>query len=226
MSDLLPLFPLGSVLFPGLVLPLHVFEERYRALVRDLINAPGPLREFGVVAIRRGWEVAGASIDGSIDLYDVGCSAELREVTEHDDGRFDVVTVGRRRFEILELVPGDAPYLTAQVRYLPDPADTDGSADSLAVAVLAVFQNYLRLVRTEAGSASEQLPDDPAVLANLVGATAALTLADRQRLLAAPDTTARLRLALELLSREVALLAQVRAVPLAVSALPVVPGPN
>jgi Lon protease-like protein len=225
VTALLPLFPLGSVLFPGLVMPLHVFEERYRSLVRDLINEPGPLREFGVVAIRRGWEVEGATLDGSVSLYDVGCSAELREVTEHDDGRFDVVTVGRRRFEILELVPTEAPYLTARVRYLTDPADTDGSADSLSVAVLAVFQNYLRLVRTGA-SASEQLPDDPAVLANLVGATAALTLDDRQRLLAAPDTAARLRLALELLGREVALLGHVRAVPLAVSALPVVPGPN
>src|SRR5262249_52932298 len=96
----LPLFPLGTVLFPGLVMPLHSFEARYRALVRNLMALPdGPPREFGVVAIRRGLEVgAGAEVT----LYEVGCTAEVRQVTEHEDGRFDLVTVGRRRFEIAE----------------------------------------------------------------------------------------------------------------------------
>ena len=93
MTSALPLFPLGTVLFPGLVLPLHVFEERYRSLVRDLMALPtGSPREFGVVAIRRGWEVDSGS---PITLYDVGCTAAVREITEHEDGKFDLVTVGR-----------------------------------------------------------------------------------------------------------------------------------
>ena len=80
--------------------------------------------------------------------------------------------------------------------------------------------------RADANEIAEQLPDDPVVLSHLVAATASLTVADRQRLLAAPDTAARLRAELALLHREVNLLAQVRAVPLALSELPVTPGPN
>src|ERR1044071_6464285 len=107
MSERLPLFPLGSVLFPGLVLPLHIFEERYRALVRHLLRDDETESAFGVVAIQQGWEVAAA--DGgdrptgghtSVTLHDIGCTAELRQVTELPDGRFDIVTVGRRRFRV------------------------------------------------------------------------------------------------------------------------------
>ena len=71
----MPLFPLGTVLFPGLVLPLHIFEERYRQLVRDLLDKPEP-REFGVIAIRHGRETG---IDGVSDLYEVGCTAQVRQ---------------------------------------------------------------------------------------------------------------------------------------------------
>lgn len=76
-SELLPLFPLGTVLFPGLPLPLHIFEERYRRLVRDLLAGPGP-RQFGVIAIRHGHEVGAG---GATELYPVGCTAVVREVT-------------------------------------------------------------------------------------------------------------------------------------------------
>jgi Lon protease-like protein len=228
----LPLFPLGTVLFPGLVLPLHVFEERYRALMRHLMDRPeGEPREFGVVAIEKGLEVA----QNDVRLYPVGCTAEVRQVTERDDGELDVVTVGRRRFEIEQMVAADTPYLIAEVRYLPEPPDPDGAADRLAPGVLAVFRRYLRLIQTGggrradgqgAGRLEEQLPDDPTVLSHLIAATAALSVADRQRLLAAPDTAARLRAELSLLSHEVALLNQVRAVPVSPSDLPVRPGPN
>jgi uncharacterized protein len=222
VTAVLPLFALSTVLFPGLVLPLHVFEERYRALVRTVVDVPaGATREFGVVAIERGWEIGEAE---SVTLYPVGCTAEVREVTEHPDGRFDLVTVGRNRFEIVRLLPAEAPYPRAEVRYLPEPAPTDGEADRLAPGVLAAFRTYLRLIRTE--EISEQLPEDPTVLSHLVAATAALTLADRQLLLAAPDTPARLRAELRLLHRESGLLRQVRAVPVALSDLSVRPGPN
>ena len=201
MTSALPLFPLGTVLFPGLVLPLHVFEERYRSLVRDLMAMPaGSPREIGVVAIRRGWEVDAGS---PITLYEVGCTAQVREITEHDDGRFDLVTVGRQRFEIVEIVSAETPYLQAEVRFLPEPEDDDGSADHLAPQTLAAFRTYLRLVRTESEDVTEQLPENPRVLSHLVAATARLALADRQRLLAAPDTATRLREELTLLRREV-----------------------
>jgi uncharacterized protein len=220
----LPLFPLGTVLFPGLVMPLHIFEERYRTLVRNLMALPdGIPREFGVVAIRRGLEI-GEGAD--VTLYEVGCTAEVRQVTEHQDGRFDLVTVGRRRFEIDQIVPEGQPYLRARVRYLPETGDEDGDADRLGPRVLSAFRTYLKLIRTDGSDVAEQLPEDPQVLSHLVAATAALTVADRQQLLATPDAAGRLRSELALLHREINLLRQVRAVPVTVADLPVKPGPN
>src|SRR5215831_15157203 len=98
MSQTMPLFPLGTVLFPGLVLPLHIFEERYRQLVRELIQRPDDVpKRFGVVAIREGREVGP---DGIRALHEVGCAAELRAVEPYDDGRFDIVTTGSHRFRL------------------------------------------------------------------------------------------------------------------------------
>jgi Lon protease-like protein len=258
----LPIFPLGTVLFPGLVLPLHIFEERYRELVRHLVGLPdgsGP-REFGVVAIRSGWSgpmapggpagppavpgpsgapaagdvevrpaaapAGGTPPDGDVTLYEVGCTAELRQVTELADGGFDLVTVGRRRFRVIEVDEASSPYLTAEVEWLPEPAGQEEVADLLAPRVLAVFRQYLGLIRAEPDELSEQLPDDPIVISHLVAATAALTLADRQRLLATPDTAGRLRAELRLLSREAALLRQIRAVPVPLAELAVPASPN
>ena len=213
------------MLFPGLVLPLHVFEERYRTLIRNLMGlADGTRREFGVVAIRRGWEVERAAT--AVSLYDVGCTAEVREVTEHPDGTFDIVTVGRRRFSIAEVLSVETPYLQAAVHYLSDTPGPDGDADQLGPRVIATFRAYLRLVRVDAADIPEQLPEDPHVLSHLVAATANLSLADRQSLLATDDTATRLRKELVLLHREIGLLSQVRAVPVTLSDLPVRPGPN
>ncbi len=225
----LPVFPLAMVLFPGLVLPLHIFEERYRALVRHLMELPeGTPREFGVVAIRSGWEVAPTSGritpgNGEVTLHEVGCTAELRQVTELADGGFDIVTVGRRRFRVTEVDRHSAPYLSAEVRWLPEPSGPDEAASLLAARVIAVFRQYLGLIRVESGQLTEQLPEDPTVLSHLVAATAALTVADRQRLLAIDDTAARLRAELNLLNREAALLRQVRAVPVPLAELATAP---
>ena len=102
MSTTLPLFPLGSVLYPGLVLPLHIFEERYRQLVADLLAGPEP-QQFGVIAIRHGRETG---IDGVSALYETGCTAVLRQAEAYEDGRYDLITVGAQRFKLLSL--GDA----------------------------------------------------------------------------------------------------------------------
>ncbi|WP_405090515.1 LON peptidase substrate-binding domain-containing protein [Micromonospora sp. NBC_01392] len=234
MSARLPVFPLGTVLFPGLVLPLHIFEERYRSLVRHLVGLPeGAPREFGVVAIQAGWEVAPAGppgrsglAGGEITLHEVGCTAELRQVTELADGGFDIVTVGRRRFRVAEIDDDAEPYLTAEVEWLPEPTGPDEVADVLAARVISVFRHYLGLIRPDQEEISEQLPEDPTVLSHLVAATAALTVADRQRLLAIDDTPGRLRAELRLLNRESALLRQVRAVPVPLSELAGLPTPN
>jgi hypothetical protein len=221
----LPLFPLGTVLFPGLVMPLHVFEERYRALIRDLVARPeddGP-RQFGVVAISRGWEVDIGT--GGVTLFDVGCTAELREVTEHPDGRFDIVTVGRTPFEVTRMIEADTLYLQAETRPLVASVPP-GDTDLLGPQVLATFQAYLRLIRTDATEIGEQLPDDPSVLSYLVAATAALTIEQRQQLLTIPDTADRLRTELQILRREIGLLKEVRAVPATLADLPVKPVAN
>lgn len=224
MTSPLPLFPLGAVLFPGLVMPLHIFEERYRTLVRDLLARPeGARREFGVVAIRRGWEVDIGT--GAASLYDVGCTAEVRQVTEHPDGRFDLVTVGRTPFEITAMVPAATPYLQAEIRPLTAEG-RPGDADLLAPQVLATFQAYLRLIRTDATEVGEQLPDDATVLSYLVAATAVLTVPQRQELLSIPDTARRLRAELVMLRREIGLLREVRAVPATLGDLAVKPGRN
>jgi Lon protease-like protein len=235
----LPLFPLGAVLFPGLVLPLHVFEDRYRALVRALLREPEPARRvFGVVAIRRGSEVG----QEQVDLYDVGCTAHLRTVAERADGTFAISAVGRQRYAIEEILPSRTPYLQASVRLLPEQLGPDGMADALGPRVLAALRAYLRATRQgpERGAAAreaswrdasgrqpeEQLPDDPLLLSHLVAATVSLDLADRQALLAAPDVATRLRDELRLLQRETALLTKVRAVPASLSDLKPRPGPN
>lgn len=219
----LPLFPLGTVLFPGLVLPLHIFEERYRHLVRTLMARPEPERVFGVVAIRHGWEVGQPS--GDVDLYDVGCTAAIRDITEHPDGTYDIVTVGRRRFSIVQRLPANEPYAEAEITYQPEQPGPEGAADALGPRVLAAFRTYLRAYRNDA-TGQEQLPDDPLVLSHLVAATASLSLADRQALLAAPDTATRLRDELRLLNREITLFRRVRAIPASLSDLAARPGPN
>jgi Lon protease-like protein len=235
VSERLPVFPLGTVLFPGLVLPLHIFETRYRALVRELIDSPADdPHEFGVVTLRRGAEAPAAESEedeeaepapvGRDDLYPVGCTAELRQVTELPDGRYDIMTVGRRRFTIRDVTQGTEPYLTAAVDWMPDDS-SDDTAKLLAPRALAAFRTYLELLRPDS-EVLDAVPADPTVLSHLIAATAQLTTDERQLLLAAPDTTTRLRAELKLLNREAGLLAKVRAVPVPLSDLARPASPN
>jgi Lon protease-like protein len=223
MTDRLPLFPLGTVLFPGLVLPLHVFEERYRALVRDRRDDG----TFGVIAIKRGWEVGEGHAP---ELHDIGCVADIRQLTEHPDGRYDLVTVGRRRFLVTKLHTDVAPYLIADIEWIDPDGDAAAPADAdtehLVPGLLERFQRYLELIRTDGRAAGEQLPDDPAVLSYLIAATALLSIDDRQKLLACRTTRERLLAERRLLARETTLLRQVRAVPAPMSEYATDPSEN
>ena len=172
----LPLFPLGTVLFPGLLLPLHVFEDRYRALVRDLVDGPEEdARAFGVVAIREGREVG----DGGIrSLHPVGCLADLRQVEPHADGRFDIVATGARRFRIDSVDATSRPYLQAEVEFLDEP---DGEAATvLARTVAALWGAYRQALTGSPPDDPDELPDDPGVLSYLVAAATILDLGDKQ----------------------------------------------
>lgn len=211
MTTRLPLFPLNAVLVPGLVLPLHIFEPRFRVLVQALMALPeGASRHFGVIAMRAGSEVAGGG-SGEPMTYDVGCTAELREVTPYADGRFDIVSVGETRFRLLELDPhAGTPYQTGVVELLPE-QDGPGDLPRLAQQAIRLFTRY----REALGVELSELPDDPQVVSYLVAAAVVLDLPERQSLLETPTTAARLRTELDLLRRERALVSAFRALPAA-----------
>ena len=200
MTRWLPLFPLGTVLFPGLVLPLHVFEPRYRAMVRDLLALPEGQREFGVVAIRKGREVG---VDGVTALHDVGCVARVEQVRPHADGRFDLVSVGTARFRLVG-TDASGDYVRAEVEPL---AETTGDAERLAGEVRSAFATYVTALAGDADDPPDlsDLPADPLALSYLVGATVRIDLAERQALLAAADAGRRLMAELALLRRETTL---------------------
>jgi uncharacterized protein len=203
----LPLFPLGTVLVPGLVMPLHVFEPRYRVLVQALIELPESApRHFGVVAIRSGQETEGTRVP---ELYEVGCTAELREVTPYSDGRFDIVSVGHLRFRLAGLDPAaGTPYHTGLVEFLEED-DGNGDLTGLAEGVALRFAAYRERLRVEQAG----VPTDPRVLSYLVAAAAVLDLPVRQRLLEAPTTADRLRSELALLRSEIRLIDAFHALP-------------
>jgi Lon protease-like protein len=137
MGEIIPLFPLGTPLFPGIVLPLQIFEPRYRRLMRDLLSLPeaDDRRFFGVVAIRQGWEVE--RVAPAEALYDVGCTARVQAVRPQADGGFRIVTVGGERFRVLDVLVGDdPPYLRAEVEWLAEEEAAEeaaGDADGLQI---------------------------------------------------------------------------------------------
>src|SRR5688572_5003042 len=101
VRDSLPMFPLNAVLFPGVSVPLKVFEDRYRALVHHLLRVEDPAeRLFGSVGIREGYEVGD---HGAQSLFRVGCRVQLGDVEAHADGTFDIVAVGLERIELERL---------------------------------------------------------------------------------------------------------------------------
>lgn len=210
--DRLPLFPLGTVLFPGLLLPLHVFEERYRALVAHLVRLPeGQPRRFGVVAIREGREVGA---DGVRALHDVGCVAAVQQVERLPDGRYDLLTTGTSRFRVRRL-RDDQPYLSADVEILGEAADA--RAHLLAPPTGALFRRYRHALLAARGEEPAdpppELPEDPAVLSYLVSAAMVLGLVEKQALLGAPTVAERLALARRLLVREAGLLETLPSLP-------------
>ncbi|GAA2414988.1 LON peptidase substrate-binding domain-containing protein [Streptomyces glaucosporus] len=236
----LPLFPLNTVLFPGLVLPLNVFEQRYRALVRDLLEVPEDApRRFGVVAIRDGREVAPTAIgmpdrtalsqagpaagfgpDPIRAFHTVGCAADVATIRERPgedggDGGYEVLATGTIRFRLLS-VDASGPYLVGEVEELPE--DDGEGAGALASGVLRAFRAYQKQLagareRTLAGG--QELPDEPSVVSYLVAAATVLDTPTKQRLLQAPDTATRLADELRILRRETTLIGRLPSVPAA-----------
>ncbi|MEU6365645.1 LON peptidase substrate-binding domain-containing protein [Streptomyces sp. NPDC046931] len=229
----LPLFPLNSVLFPGLVLPLNVFEERYRALMHTLLKTPeDEPRRFAVVAIRDGHEVApsapgmpdptalpergptaGFGSDPAKAFHGVGCIADAATIRERPDGGFEVLATGTTRVRLLS-VDASGPFLTAELEELPEePGDEAGA---LAEGVLRAFRQYQKRLagaRERSLSTGADLPDEPAVVSYLVAAAVMLDTPTKQRLLQAPDTASRLRDELKLLRAETAIIRSLPSLP-------------
>ena len=210
MSQKLPLFPLGTVLYPGLLLPLHIFEDRYRQLVRDLVEGPEP-RRFGVIAIREGRETG---VDGVSALHEIGCTATLRRISERDDGRFDLVTVGTDRFRLITL-DRSRPYLQAEVELLPEDTGDRAAAGVAVQAVQRAFHAYIDALNARGATqvSVPDLPAEPVALSYLVAASVIADLPDRQVLLAEPDALRRLTAERALLSRETSMLRSLTSTP-------------
>ena len=210
MPDRLPLFPLSLVLFPGLVLPLHIFEERYRILIGELLELPEPERVFGVIAIRQGREVGADGVDA---LYNIGCTAVLHRSERDDDGGFDIVTTGGTRFALRGLLH-DRPYLVGEVDVLAEPPP-GAQQQRWDEAVRMAYLDYLAALR-EAGARVDEHPDlpgDALTLSYLVAASMQLDLPERQSLLAAPSAVTRLQDELAMLRLECRLLRAFGALP-------------
>lgn len=189
----LPLFPLGTVLFPHMVLPLHVFEERYRALMHDVLDGE---REFGVTLISQGHEVGGGDRRSA-----VGTIASILRAEELDDGRWLAITVGTRRFRVKEWLPDD-PYPRALVEELVD--DHDVTAELLGSATVVPLLRRVLAKRTELGGSGVaptfELATDAAVACWQLAVLAPVTPFDDQRLLVTEPCSARIALLEDLLT--------------------------
>ena len=202
----LPMFPLGSVLLPGMLLPLHIFEPRYQQMMADLVAADGD--SFGVTLIERGHEVGGGDIRAMI-----GCRAQVLDCVQGPDGRWGVLAVGTERIRIGEWLPDD-PYPRALVDPAPD------VASGLSASETTQLEHLERRVRRCAALASElglaapaevELSRDPEQWTFQLAVLAPLGSLDRQRVLAADSASARVAILEELVAdQEVLLEGQLR----------------
>jgi Lon protease-like protein len=181
------MFPLGTVLLPGVVLPLHVFEPRYQQLVRDCLDATQ--HEFGVVLIDRGSEVGGGDTRA-----DVGVVAAMLQVAALDAGRFAVVAVGIRRIRVTTWLQDD-PYPRAEIEEWPD-GEADVSTDRLeAAAARARRCAGLAVEMGDRSSVPEgELTGDPSADSFLLAAISPFGPADQYAALCASDPLTRLGL--------------------------------
>ncbi|GAA4545892.1 LON peptidase substrate-binding domain-containing protein [Pseudonocardia xishanensis] len=213
MPESIPLFPLGTVLMPGASLPLHIFEPRYRQLTVDLVTGAVPGREFGVVAVREGFDPDRHGIDA---LAPVGCTARLLDVRRLPDGRYDVVTEGARRFRLLDLDDESKSYLCGTVDWLPDTSTVDESdplTRMLAGSARVAHKAYCAAAWKSADWTEPAKEVGPAELAHVLASDCLLPLADRQALLEERNPLERLRVIRRYLARERGLLQTLHAVP-------------
>jgi uncharacterized protein len=187
------MFPLGTVLFPYAVLPLHVFEPRYRDMARDVLAGD---QEFGVVLIERGSEIGGGDV-----RFGVGTIAHVVQASPTPDGGFALAVVGVSRFRVERWLP-EEPYPRAEIVDLLEPPAGAGATATLDPVVAGLRELYELSGRLQgvAAKAPLELSPDPEQATFEVAALASLGPLDAQRLLEMPDTEARLEALIELLA--------------------------
>lgn len=201
MMDQLPLFPLNTVLFPGMPLYLHIFEERYKQMISGCLETG---KGFGVVLIRRGLEALGPLADP----HRVGCTAKIKDVQHLEDGRMNLVAMGQDRFRVLSLDRELHPYLTGEVEPFPllqhDPGRIEAEAQRLREGIL----HYLDILN-DAGVAEVDgslLPEAPVALAYTAAAVIQAPSDRKQELLEAEDAGDLIAQIMQMVRRETALL--------------------
>ncbi len=200
MSYELPLFPLNTVLFPGMPLPLHVFEERYKEMVQVCLDEKRP---FGVVLIRSGVAEGGPLADP----YDVGCVAEIIEVQKLEDGRSLIMVVGRERFRILSLDYNQS-YLVGKVETLPFQAEPQEQIEHLSNLLTPWLFEYLQFL-AELGQVEfdmSQVPSDYEEFVYLASAAIQLPQEEKQAILENEKASSILRALITVYQEEVSLL--------------------
>jgi Lon protease-like protein len=204
VPERLALFPLRTVLFPGMVLPLHVFEPRYRKLVHDCVEGNQP---FGIALIRSGEEVGEAA-----EPRDLGCTARIVAARAFPDGRSFLLVRGERRFAIETVAQDEEPYLIAYVTWLEEPEGDE--AVGLVEHAREAFGAY-RLAVTSVGTqrhaeaSAEPQSSEPNALSYEIASGLAVDAEERQRLLEAATAAQRLAAEVQILERENALLREI-----------------
>lgn len=193
----LPLFPLGTALMPGALLPLQIFEPRYVALLRNLISTQEEQPPvFGVVAIRKGFEVGE---HGARALHPIGCSAQIRQATSLGEDRFLIIAEGRTRFELGDIESDSTtPYAVANVNWL---LDEEGDADEVGT-LAAMLRRDVAAYRASLGEEELEAPVEDRELSYWLPQALDLDLSDRQQMLASNTTETRLRLSRQIVRRE------------------------
>lgn len=204
----IPLFPLNVVLFPGMMLPLHIFEERYKRMVEECLVTE---KTFGVVLSKneaaQAPNVANLYLD---DIYNIGTTARIAAVERLENGRLNLITVGQERFLVKEISASKDDFLIGRVEPFPmknrtTTIEIDGMIEKLKPMVKQYF-DYLADASGEDLS-NAKLPTDPTALAYLAGTAIQGPLPDKQELLSIESLATLIAKTVNVLDRENQILA-------------------
>ena len=196
----LPLFPLHTVLFPGMPLPLHIFESRYKQMIDYCLKENST---FGVSLIHRGSEAFGPLAEP----HKIGCTARIIEVQPLDDGRLNIVTVGERRFRIHSL-NFDMPYLLGKVEIFPFPAEDIETLTHATLRLIPKVQQYIKLLNKieEIELNPNNFPKDPLIFSQTAAALLQMPPKEKQELLNSASVLELLDATYRIYNREIAFL--------------------